>query len=208
MTYFNRRLEHRYTDLSKPSNDQELFDEQDQLWNHSSAEQWNSTGLTDLWDRRERLALDIRPIGKIGVDCASDNFAEADLTKEHIRIGVKDLWCRGEQTFVKLMDYINLPVDSARWVAWQEIYKQWAITQLYILEFIDNLPYILEAIVNNWYYRLPVLSFNHEVLIQHFLIYKYNLNLKTWQLDKFPNNTQALHSLLEANTHNTITLLY
>ena len=33
------------------------------------------------------------------------------------------------------------------------------------------------------------------------LIYKYGLNLKTWQLEKFPNNTKQLHELLEENIH-------
>jgi hypothetical protein len=207
LSFFSRQLEYRYTDLSKPNNEQELFDEQDQLWNRRSADHWNNTGLSEIWDKRERLALDIRPIGKIGVDFVVDAFVESDLTKEHLRIGVRDLWCRGEQLFVELMDYINLPVDPATWVSWQLIYKQWATNQSSLLAFVDNLPYILEAIVNNWYYCLPVLSFKQEVLIQHFLIYKYNLNLKTWQLDKFPNNTQALHALLESNTHNT-QLLY
>ena len=39
-----------------------------------------------------------------------------------------------------------------------------------------------------------------EAFIQHELIYKHNLNLKTWQLEKF-TNTQQLHNLLETNTH-------
>ena len=42
-----------------------------------------------------------------------------------------------------------------------------------------------------------------EAIVQHILIYKYNLNLKNWQLKKFPDNTQDLHKLLETNIHPT-----
>ena len=39
-----------------------------------------------------------------------------------------------------------------------------------------------------------------EAFIQRELIYKHNLNLKTFQLEKFIN-TQQLHNLLEPNIH-------
>jgi len=45
------------------------------------------------------------------------------------------------------------------------------------------------------------LNLNQEASIQHVLIYKYDLNLKTWGLEKFPNNTKKLHELLEPNIH-------
>ena len=205
--FFPRSLERKFTDLSKPKDENELFDEQDQLWNGSNISKWNDLHLTDIWDRRERLALNIRPIGKPGIDCVSDVFDHIDFSRKHHRIGVRDLWCRGDQTFITLMEYLDLPIDGKRWEKWQSIYQQWVAPQAKLLGFMDNLSYLLEAIVNDWYYQLPELTFKQEVLIQHFLIYQYNLNLKTWQLAKFPPNTRDLHALLEPNIHGT-SLLY
>lgn len=205
--FFPRALATKFTNLSKPKDENELLDEQDQLWNESDINAWNDLYLTDIWDRRERLALNIRPIGKPGIDCVSDVFDRINFSRKHHRIGVRDLWCRGDQTFITLMEYLDLPIDAGQWKKWQPIYQQWAAPQLRILGFMDNLSYVLEAIVNDWYYQLPELTFRQEVLIQHFLIYQYNLNLKTWQLNKFPSNTRDLHVLLEPNIHGT-SLLY
>lgn len=69
--------------------------------------------------------------------------------------------------------------------------------------FSRNFDNIIDAIVNNRFmslsrYRLDLIK---EALIQSALITKYNLNLMCYGLDKFPDNTQDLHSLLEPNTH-------
>ena len=44
------------------------------------------------------------------------------------------------------------------------------------------------------------LDIMQEAAIQRELIYKYNLNFKTWQLEKF-QSTRQLHALLEPNIH-------
>jgi hypothetical protein len=44
-------------------------------------------------------------------------------------------------------------------------------------------------------------EFYQEAIIQHIMIYKYGMNFKLWQLEKFPDNTQDLHKLLEPNIH-------
>jgi hypothetical protein len=69
-----------------------------------------------------------------------------------------------------------------------------------LLEFCYNYKHIVDSVVNNWYYQID-LTFEQEVVIQHCLIYQHNLNLKTWELTKFPSNTQDLHKLLEPNIH-------
>ena len=99
------------------------------------------------------------------------------------------------------MKYLDLDIVPERLSAWIPVYRRWQSIQSRSLKFAINLPYIIDAIVNNWYYELDDLSFEQEVIIQHFLIYKHNLNLKTWKLSKFPDNTQQLHDLLEANIH-------
>ena len=42
-----------------------------------------------------------------------------------------------------------------------------------------------------------------EAAIQRELLYKHNLNLKIWQLEKF-KNTKQLHNLLEPNIHHEL----
>jgi hypothetical protein len=73
------------------------------------------------------------------------------------------------------------------------------------LNFCWNIDNICESIVNNYYLDIGAynLDFWQEAILQHILIYKYKLNLKNWQLEKFPTNTQALHKLLEPNIHPT-----
>ena len=66
------------------------------------------------------------------------------------------------------------------------------------------------AIVDNFYYDIGEYKLNiaQEAAIQHVMLYKYNLNFKIWQLEKFPNNTQDLHKLLEPNTFHKLDNLY
>jgi hypothetical protein len=46
-----------------------------------------------------------------------------------------------------------------------------------------------------------------ESVIQHFLLYKHNLNLKTFGLEKFENTLQ-LHNLLEPNVYHQLEKIY
>ena len=73
-------------------------------------------------------------------------------------------------------------------------------TILFNEQFGDEFDDTMKCIVNGWYKELPELTFDQEVIIQHALIYKHNLNLKTWQLSKF-TNTKQLYQLLEPNIH-------
>ena len=47
------------------------------------------------------------------------------------------------------------------------------------------------------------MNFYKEVMIQQALIRRHSLNLKTWQLETFPANTQELYKLLEPSLHLT-----
>lgn len=152
---------------------------------------WNSLGLNDIWDIRERNALNIRPL-KID--------SEFYIPHAHLRIDCREFWCHGEVVIKRVMDYLSLTIDSNRLDVWREIYNNWRQTHLTSMDFVYNCDHILSSIVNNWNYKIN-LTFNQEVIVQHFLIYRYGLNLKTWQLEKFPDNTKKLHRLLETNLH-------
>jgi len=176
-----------------PQSQQELLDEKNSTYFQSSIDTWNKLQLNNIWDQRERDALNIRPFKTNKFEC---NFA-----RPVCRINSLELWGFGPQVIAKVMNFLQLDINTQRFEQWHSVYRKWQSLQFKILDFVINLDYIVEAIINNWYYKLPDLTYQQEVILQHCLIYQHGLNLKTWQLEKFPNNTQQLHELLEINTH-------
>lgn len=156
-----------------------------------SIERWNTLGLTDRWDIRERNALNIRPLA------ASQEYY---LPNAHLRIDCREFWYNGVTVINRVMSYLGLDIVQERLDAWEEIYNTWRQQHIDSMSFVYNCDHIVSAIVNNWDYQID-LTFNQEVIVLHFLLYKHNLNLKSWQLEKFPDNTQKLHQLLEPNIH-------
>lgn len=172
---------------------EEITQERQQVFFGNSINNWNQLKLTNTWDQRERQALDTRPFQY--TDKKFDGLAYP-----HMWVSCQDLWYSGKHAALKMLQYLNLTVVPERLAAWQPIYNQWQKIQLQVLAFSYNCQHIVDSIVNNWYYEID-LTFDQEVVIQHCLIYQHNLNLKTWQLEKFPTNTQDLHKLLEPNLH-------
>jgi len=176
------------TDYTYSSSFQQLF------FNQSLAH-WHTNGLVEIWDVRERLALDLRPFDLWGIGLTHLNFS-----KPHQWVSCKELWSNGPDVLFKIMSWIDQPVNQERWVQWLQIYNKWQQIQFKAAKFTNTYKHILDCVINNWYYEID-LSFEQEVIIQHCLIYNHGLNLKTWQLKKFPSNTKDLHSLLEQNFH-------
>ena len=170
----------------------EFKQEIDQVFFADSINTWNKLDLTNTWDQRERLALCTRPF-----TCWTPKI---DLCFPHYWIDSQTLWYNCDQEIVKIMAWLQLPINPDRFYTWLPIYRDWQKLQIDALEFQYNCKHIVESIVNNWFYNID-LTFDQEVVVQHCLIYQHNLNLKTWQLEKFPNNTQDLHKLLEPNLH-------
>lgn len=154
---------------------------------------WNNLGLCNIWDIRERRALDLRVV-------SNPDKAVTNLKFPHLWIDCLNFWTRGDTLIQTIMDYVELKIIPERFESWKVIFKKWQKIQLDALQFDYNCRHIVDAIINNWYYEID-LTFEQEIVIQHFLIYNHNLNLKTWKLEKFPNNTQLLHQLLEPNIH-------
>jgi hypothetical protein len=175
------------------------YAEMDQVFFANSEKVWKSAELTNIWDRREQLALNLRPFDRSVLMSSDDVWF--DQTQPHLSLNAQSLWYHGQHALTKVMQFLDLTIDPDRWHAWQAIYAKWQQIQLDILEFEFNYQHIVDAIVNNWYYDLGDLTFTEEVIIQHCLIYQHGLNLKTWQLSKFPSNAQDLHKLLETNHH-------
>ena len=196
-TTHNRSLERLYF-LNKPANStREKFDHVDQLFFADSIEHWEQNGLTNVWDRRERMALCSRPFD---TDALMEDL-EINRSAPYCHVDAQSLWYNGKNTIKKIMKFLNIAIDVKVWDHWVDVYHNWQEMQLNILEFNINFDHIMNAIVNNWYYEIGDLTFEQEIIIQHCLIYQHGLNLKTWQLEKFPANAQDLHKLLEPNIH-------
>jgi len=174
-----------------PASVEELKNDFETVFFSDSNEKWNAAGLTNSWDIREKNALNIRPL---------DPIHEHYLSIPHLRIDCREFWHNGISAVSRIMDYLKLQIVPDRFAQWKNVYSQWSKTHTESMEFVYNCDHIVSAIVNNWDYAIN-LTFEQEVVIQHFLIYKHGLNLKTWQLEKFPNNTNQLHNLLEDNIH-------
>jgi hypothetical protein len=154
-------------------------------------------GVEKIWDTREHMALNLRFLNPR--DCDIEDTA--DFSISHFRASASDLWCRGVELFQHIMLYLDLPIDPVRWKNWIPIYHEWAQKPLSLMHFGDNFDDTVKCIVNGWYKELPEYTLEQEAMIQHALIYRHNLNLKTWQLEKFPRNAIELHKLLEPNIH-------
>ena len=171
---------------------EQIAKDHQELFFKDSVAVWAQQNLTSIWDERERLALCTRPFDFDSVDIA--------LKSPHLLVDSRSLWVNGEKVVTQSLDYLGLCLDHSRLVSWQQIYKKWQQPQLRHLEFVFNYRHIVNAIINNLWLEID-LTFEQEVVIQHCLIYNHGLNLKTWQLEKFPKNTQLLHQLLEPNIH-------
>lgn len=152
--------------------------------------------LQTVWDKREFLALNLKPMQHRTVT----DFCMLDF--DHYRLEAQDLWHAFESSIKDLLDYCELTLKVDRMNNWTKIYKTWQTFHYQQLKFSWYFDTILYNILNNVDMDLERfnLDLTQQSAIQHELIYRHNLNLKTWQLENF-SNTKQLHNLLEKNTH-------
>lgn len=158
-----------------------------------------------LWDFRELIALTLA--SKVQ---ETDRFRKSNQYKKTLLnsfpnkiIIAEDFWCETEERIIEIMNFLELGVNQKRLIEWRTICHHWQKIQLQRLSFINNLDLIADAIVNNYAYDLCRfnLTIIHEAIIQSRLLRDYNLTIKNFELEKFPNNTQDIHKLLEENFH-------
>jgi hypothetical protein len=174
----------------------QLHQEFIQKYFNDSNQKWKNLNLTNIWDYREFLALNLRPTNRAKItDIHNFDF-------DHYCLDAMDLWTRFDQSVTKLFEYLNLPIDTTRWNQWINVYTEWRKIHYQAIQFDLYFDKILDYIITGK--NLNLQSFDLDILqesvIQHTLIYKHNVNLKTWQLEKF-QSTKQLHTLLEPNTH-------
>ena len=152
-----------------------------------------------IWDLREFMAFNYK---HIFLHPKTDYKKLIDFSQSHLYINSKELWHDGENCIRNIMKYLGEHIDESRWTHWVEVYRRWQTVHLDVLRFGWNLPHVIDAIINNYDYDLKVLELDivRESIIQGHLIDR-SLNLRTWQLEKFPNNAKDLHDLLEPLNH-------
>lgn len=151
--------------------------------------------LTSIWDQREFIALNFDPYANLYIE---DYF---NYSVSHYAIDIAELY--NFKDYVEyVFDYLNLEINNTRYAQWEEVYNTWRLLHKERMLFVIYFNRIIDYIIHG--YDLDLTRFNldlmQEATIQHTLIYKHNLNLKTWQLEKF-TNTKQLHQLLEPNIH-------
>lgn len=156
----------------------------------------------NIWDNREYIALHLRPRNKTNYNI---NFK-----LPHYYVEANSLWTDGEHTLNCIMKWLKLSVNKNRYTKWTGIYKEWQSMQIARLRLPQNIDFICNAIINGWYHDLTQYNLDlfDEAYIQHTLIYKYNLTLKNWGLEKFPDNTNSLTELLEKSFYENLEELY
>lgn len=191
-TWNRRDLDRFMTKNQKAEHLDDLFLEFDQVFCHDEVNQWKTNIEDNVWDLRERIALNIRPFHFM-ISEVDDQFC--------YRIRCRDLWFDTEKVTLDLLDSLGLCLNHQRFSAWLPIVDVWQNIHRENIWFPENLARIIDAVINGLDLPLPTLTLKQECIIQHCLIYRHNLNFKTWNLTNFPNNTLELHNLLEPNIH-------
>lgn len=155
---------------------------------------WQEQGLTEIWDYREFLALNLRPhqwpsVGDLG-----------DRSHPTWFMPCRELWTAFDPE--PLLAWLSLPTDTQRLASWHAVYHRWQQQIRPRARFAILFDDIIRAICQGHCMDLCHLDLDvvQEAQIQNALIYDHGLNLKTWQLKRF-ESTQQLHSLLEQNLH-------
>ena len=180
--------------IKKISSKDQLDDFVNYFFN-DSINKWKELNLINVWDQREFLALNLR------YDTVSI-APSIDLSVKHYSVDCMELFNLGDKLMQDLCDYLGIKISNERIVYWNTVYLSWRKIHYNRLNFLWCFDKIINYILNNYYMDLTRLKLDivQEALIQHELIYKHHLNLKTWQLEKF-TDTQQLHGLLEPNIH-------
>lgn len=154
-------------------------------------------GIDDpqIWDYREAYALCVRPYEKFEFSC------DLDFSYPSYNFNFLDWIYNGQYHIKQIMEFLGKPIDKSRWKHWCQVHEEWAKHLRKVVDFANGVDKIVEDIVNNVDYEIDRLTVFQEGIIQHLLIYKHDLNVKTWQLEKFPTNCRDIHKLLEPNIH-------
>jgi hypothetical protein len=156
-----------------------------------------------VWDQREFLALNIRPFDHQSLP--ADSFQG----KSYYPMICDDCWFTLDLVVRDLLDYLELDMQPDRWDPWKKIYENWKLFHHDRMMFVWYFDEIINSILNGTYldFKRFNLDLLREAVIQHTLLYKYNVNFKTYKLEKFIDSNQ-LNCLLEPNTCHVLDQTY
>lgn len=180
--------------LVKPGD--EMFNDIIEYHYSDSKKQWGEQNLIEIWDRREFMALSVKLIDPMYL------APYINLDIPHYRIDSLDLMTSFENNLKSLFRYLELDIVDQRYRNWLEVYAQWKKLHINRLRYAYYYDIVLDYIIKGRDFDLTHLDLDiyQEAVIQRGLMYRHNLNLKTWGLEKFLN-TKQLHDLLEPCHH-------
>lgn len=160
------------------------------LFFFDAQEKWDQKSV---WDQRELLAVCMRP-KTMAETFAKDIHAQFDKGVDYIT--TDRLWFDLDSV---VSEYVTVNTDKMQ--HWLSVYHQWQC--VHDVKFSLDYNQICQDIATGTHRDLSEydLDFTKEALIQHAMIYAYDLNFKTWNLERFPNSAIDLHNLLEPNIH-------
>ena len=155
--------------------------------------------LASVYDKREFIALHFRPFD---FDQYATLFNSLPDRNNILHLLSIDVWQNLDNTIHDIMKFIDIPINSKRYEKWLIVYAQWKQIHTKRIMWCWYFDTIIEYILKGYSMDLERfdLDLYQEAVIQHVLIYKYGLNLKTFELYKF-TNTKQLHDLLEPTLH-------
>lgn len=175
----------------------EIFNDYVDSFFKDSKEKWIEAGLTNIWDKREFIALNVDYKKIISINQVID-----DKNNFYV-LNCMDLFNTFDTTVYKLFEYLNLKINPDKFEKWGTVYAKWKKLHYNRIRFVWYFDNIIDNIISGKAMDLEQFDLDivQEAALQRTLIYKYSLNVKTWQLEKF-TNTKQLHDLLESNLHN------
>lgn len=199
-TYYNRYKRESFTNANNIlDNPKEQLNDFVDFFFKESKNKFTLSGGSPVWELREFLALNV----DFRIRPRIEDFS--DLSLPHYFLNWEELFNRFEFTVRDLLNYLNVKVDESRWDSWITIYHQWKNIHVQRLQFSLYFDKIVESIKNNYF--LDLTRFNLDIVqesaIQRELLYKHNLAMKLYQIEKF-TDAHHLHSLLEKNVYHKL----
>jgi hypothetical protein len=156
------------------------------------------------WDKRELQALLIRPFDQ-------GSYTPMNFHGPHVLRGDAKKWIMFGDEYIKtIFDFLGLKINHLQYETWLPIYYNWRKLIYKRFAFAWELDNILESIVNGYDVDLTEyeLKPKYELIIQHLLLYRYNLCIKGYGIERLPQNTLDIHNLLEPNVYHQLEDIY
>lgn len=206
--YFMKNVDRVLTFKINSTEKHKNFEEQKEnfinLFFDESKKYWEETlKMNEIWDKREFLALNLRPYSHSLID--DINF----YNREYFLLTTNEHFNTLDVVIPEIFNFIGAKIKKDRWHGWKDKYQTWKQIHYDRVNFSCYFDEIIHAILNgiNLDLKRFKLDIYREATIQHVLLYKYNLNFKTYGLEKFENTLQ-LHNLLESNIHHKLEKIY